>query len=84
MISVLFRSPKNYILGIYFFYNLDDYTDITSRIKKASQAMGALNCFWDSDHVDIGAKVLIYLAIPVNLLLWGYQSWALTNVLTKK
>ena len=46
--------------------------------------MGALNIFWESDHVDIGAKVLIYLAIPVNLLLWGYQSWALTKVLTKK
>ena len=34
--------------------------------------------------MDISAKVLIYLAIPVNLLLWGCQSWALTKVLTKK
>ena len=71
-------------LGSIVSYDLDDYADITSRIKKASQAMGPLNCFWDSDHVDIGAKVLIYLAIPVNLLLWGCQSWALTKVLTKK
>ena len=46
--------------------------------------MGALNIFWESDHVDIGAKVLIYLAIPVNSLLWGNQTWALTKVLTKK
>ena len=66
------------------FYDLDDYADITSRIKKANQDMGALTFFWDSDHVDIGAKVLIYLAIPVNLLLWGCQSWAITEILTKK
>ena len=45
--------------------------------------MGFLNFFWDSDHVDIGAKVNIYLAIPVNLLLWECQSWALTKILKK-
>ena len=71
-------------LGSIVSYDLDDYADVTSRIKKASQAMGALKIFWDSNHVDIGAKVLIYLAIPVNLLLWGCQSWALTKVLIKK
>ena len=76
---------KNFTyLGSIVSYDLDDYTDITSRIKKVSQAMGSLKKFWDSDHVDISAKVLIYLAIPVNLLLWGCQSWALTKVLTKK
>ena len=71
-------------LGFIVSYNLDDYADITSRIKKASQAMGAITSFWDLNYVDIGAKVLIYLAIPVNLLLWRCQSWALTNVITKK
>ena len=34
--------------------------------------MEALKLFWDSDHVDVSAKVHIYLAIPINLLLWGY------------
>ena len=71
-------------LGFIVSYDLDDYADITSRIKKASQAMGAITFFWDLNYVDIGAKVLIYLAIPVNLLLWRCQSWALTNVITKK
>ena len=46
--------------------------------------MGALICFWDSYHMDIGAKALIYLVIPIDLLLWGCQSWTLTKVLTKK
>ena len=46
--------------------------------------MGASKLFWDSEHVDISVKVNIYLAIPINLLLWGYQTWALTKLLTKK
>ena len=46
--------------------------------------MGALNFLWDSEHVDISAKGQIYFAIPINLLLWGCQTWALTKVLTKK
>ena len=29
---------------------------------------GSIKFFWDSDHVDIRAKVHIYLAIPVNIL----------------
>ena len=71
-------------LGSIVSYDLDDCADITFWIKKESQAMGALKCFWDSDHVDISAKVYIYLEIPVNLLPWGCQTWALTKVLTKK
>ena len=43
--------------------------------------MGALNVFWDSEHINISDKVKIHLVIPINLLLWGYQTWALTKVL---
>ena len=46
--------------------------------------MGALKCFWDSHRVNTSTKVHIYLAILVNLLHWGCQTWALTKVLTKK
>ena len=38
-------------------YKLDDYSDISLRIKKANQAMGALKLLWDSKHDDISAKV---------------------------
>ena len=57
-------------------YDLDDYADISFRIEKVSQALGALKFFWDSDHVNTSAKVHIYLAILVNLLHWGFQTWA--------
>ena len=33
--------------------------------------MGALKFFWSSENVDIHAKYLIYMAVPLNLLLWG-------------
>ena len=43
-----------------------------------------MKIFWDSEHVDISAKVQIYLVIPINLILWGCQTWAVTKVVTKK
>ena len=46
--------------------------------------MGALKFFWDSDKVDIPSKYSIYMAIPMNLLTWGCESWTLTRVLIKK
>ena len=40
--------------------------------------------FLYSEYVGISAKVQIYLAIPVNLLLWGCQTLCLTKFLAKK
>ena len=71
-------------LGSWISYDLDDTYDINSRIKRANQAMGALKFFWLSEKVDILSKYLIYMAVPVNLLLWGCESWALTKVSLKK
>ena len=39
--------------------------------------MGALNHFWSDRTVDDYSKYLIFRAIPINLLLWGSESWAL-------
>ena len=36
-------------------------------LKKANQIMGALKFFLSSENVDIRAKYLIYMAIPLNL-----------------
>ena len=55
-------------LGPYISFDLDDIYDINSRIKKASQIMGALKFFWSSENVDIHTKYLIYMAVPLNLL----------------
>ena len=39
--------------------------------------MAALKNLWDNDNIDMKTKYLFFLAIPINLLLWGCESWAL-------
>ena len=46
--------------------------------------MGALNHFWSDRTVDDYIKYLIFRAIPINLLLWGSESWALRETTLSK
>ncbi|EJK48921.1 hypothetical protein THAOC_32244 [Thalassiosira oceanica] len=65
-------------LGSFISYNLrDDFDIVDLRIKKAGQAMGALKHFFNNKHVDTYTKHLIFKAIPLNLLLWGCETWSL-------
>ena len=45
---------------------------------------GALNHFWTDRAVDDYSKYLIFWAIPINLLLWGCESWALRETTLRK
>ena len=45
--------------------------------------MGALSKSWTDASVDNCIKYLIFLAIPINLLLWGCERWALRTSLLK-
>jgi hypothetical protein len=71
-------------LGSYISYSLRDDYDIEHRISQASAAMGALNNFWSDDSVDNFSKYLIFCAIPLNLLLWGCESWAIREATLQK
>ena len=53
-------------------------------IKKANQAMGALKFFRNDGSVNLKAKYIIYIAIPMKLLTWDYESLALTKTLIHK
>ena len=69
---------KNFLyLGSSTSYDLRDDDDINRRIATASRSMGMLKNFWDNPYIDMYTKHLFYLAIPVNLLLWGCETWAL-------
>ena len=63
--------------GSYSTYNLRDDFGINARITAASKPMGALKNFWDNPHVDMRSKFLIFRAVPINLLLWGYKTWVM-------
>eukprot|EP00978_Attheya_sp_CCMP212_P004779 scaffold10488_cov32-Attheya_sp.AAC.1 len=64
-------------LGSVITDDLEDSKDIDIRIKTATQAMGALNKYFKCKQVPLEAKRNIYLAIPMNLVLWGVESWGL-------
>ena len=71
-------------LGSHISYSLQDDYDIKSRIAAATKAFGALTKFWYNRHVDTYSKYLIFRAIPMNLLLWGCESWSLRKSLLMK
>ena len=39
--------------------------------------MGALKNVWDNEFIDMKTKYAFFMAIPVNLLLWGCETWAI-------
>jgi len=39
--------------------------------------MGRLKEVWCKPHLDVYNKYLLFRAIPMNLLLWGAETWSL-------
>ena len=64
-------------LGSWASYNLRDDYDIEMRIKAASKSFGAMKDFFNRPEVNTRTKHMIFMAIQINLLLWGCESWAL-------
>ena len=54
-------------------------------MTQATKAMGAMmpNIF-RNPHLSLYVKKLLYMAIPMNLLLWGSETWALKQSDRKK
>ena len=80
---ITFTKDFKYLGGYISYSFLDDH-DVDERISQASSAMGALNHFWSDRTVDDYSKYLIFWAIPINLLLWGCESWALRETTLQK
>jgi hypothetical protein len=65
-------------LGSYLTTDLSNDRDITMRIRsKARQQIGALTNYFLNKAVDLHTKTMIFLAIPVNNVLHGCESWSL-------
>eukprot|EP00978_Attheya_sp_CCMP212_P004193 scaffold9100_cov64-Attheya_sp.AAC.3 len=75
---VSFKKCFKY-LGSIISSNLNDEMDINALISQANKAMGALREYFRCPQVNLQSKRLSYLAIPINLVLWGVESWALTE-----
>jgi hypothetical protein len=64
-------------LGSLICYNLRDDEDIAARLAAANASMGRLKEVWRNPHLDIYQKYLLFRAVPMNLLLWGAETWSL-------
>ena len=71
-------------LGSIISSDLKDDKEIRARIKKASSQVGALRPFFQCPHVALETKVRVYVQIPLNTVLWGCESWALTEDLKRE
>ena len=59
---------------------LNEDAEIEARIKKAKSIMGASKYFFDNKDVCKRIKSKIYIAGPLNALLWGRESWNLSII----
>lgn len=62
---------SNYV-GSNISYHMRDNYDI-------ERSMGSFSIYWNTSHVHMFYKYIIFMAISVNLLLWGCESRALNE-----
>uniref|UniRef100_A0A7S2I8R2 Endonuclease-reverse transcriptase n=2 Tax=Helicotheca tamesis TaxID=374047 RepID=A0A7S2I8R2_9STRA len=65
-------------MGSILSWDLNDRPDLENRALQAKKALQAMmpNVF-RNPHVSTHVKRMLYMAIPMNLLLWGCETWAL-------
>ena len=71
-------------LGRFVSYNLRSNYNVDRRLASTSSSIGALDHFWKDISVNLYRKYWIFLAITINILLWGCKSWALRIPLLNK
>ena len=67
-------------LGSYVSRNGSDALDVDSRIVAAGKAFGALRaCLFSSTHINAQAKAMVFVTLILGILLYGAESWRLTE-----
>ena len=63
-------------------HNFQDEKEVVLRVALASRAMENPHSLWKCQEVESYSKFLVFMEMPMNLLLWGHESWSLkTNVM---
>ena len=71
-------TPQFKYLGTYLCQNLTEEYDIDARITSAKKNFNALGqSIFRNRRISLDIRCQLYLAITVNILLWGCDSWAL-------
>ena len=71
-------------LGSYISFCLCDDYNIDKHIAAAPQFMGALKTMWDCPHLELWSKYLLFQSTPMNILLWGCETWSMHKALSNK
>jgi hypothetical protein len=66
-------------LGSVITPHLNEDAEVEARIMKAKSLMSAARSFFDNKDVDKRIKYQIYVVGPLNVLLWGCETWNLTR-----
>ena len=62
-----------------------DDKDVDTRIKKANGAFGGLRkCFFANQSISLDTKRIVYLTVIVSILLFGSETWVLTEELHRQ
>ena len=76
---------KSCYLGNMVSRNCTDEDDVDNRIEKAGAAFGALRKpLFSSTSVTYQAKCMVYVILILSILLYGAESWCLTEQLYKR
>ena len=58
---------------------LTENAEINARIQRAKSQMGVLRHFFSCKHIELRVKYWVYIMGPLNVLLWGSESWNLSD-----
>jgi hypothetical protein len=63
---------------------LDDWSCNKEEELNDVEFAGNNDDLWRSPHLEIWSKYLLFHAIPMNLLLWGCETWLMRKALSNK
>ena len=66
-------------LGSVIHITLQEDQEIQKRIKQAWSTIGIMRHFLKNNDIDLQSKFLLYMTGPLNVLLWGCESWNLSK-----
>jgi len=72
-------TSKFKYLGSWISNNLKDDHEVDTRIAKGKAQIGALRALFNSKYVPMITKYRTYCAIPLNTVLWGCESWSVSE-----
>ena len=74
-------DKSKYLVGTIFTPSLKDDLDIRRRINQANGAFATMKRVLCNKDIPAKLRVRLYNATVINILLWGCESWALTEEL---